>query len=77
MSIIEQVFKGVLKSDKIEDKTAFKILSRKDAFKKALALAKRQDIIIITGKGSENSIVRANGKKEHWNDTKEMQKLLS
>lgn len=77
MSIIEQVFEGVLQTDKIEGKTAFKILSRKDAFKKALALAKRQDIIIITGKGSENSIVRANGKKENWNDTKEMQKLLS
>ena len=61
---------------KIEDVNAWKILSRREAFKKALAIAQKQDIIIITGKGSESSIMRANGVKENWNDTEEILKLL-
>jgi UDP-N-acetylmuramoyl-L-alanyl-D-glutamate--2,6-diaminopimelate ligase len=74
--IIDEVFNGVLEAGKEENKNAWRILSRRDAFKKALDLAQKQDIIIITGKGSESSIVRAGGVKENWNDTEEILKLL-
>ena len=74
--IIDAVFSGVTEAGKIEDVNAWKILSRREAFKKALAIAQKQDIIIITGKGSESSIMRANGVKENWNDTEEILKLL-
>jgi UDP-N-acetylmuramoyl-L-alanyl-D-glutamate--2,6-diaminopimelate ligase len=74
--IIDEVFKGVLESGKKENKNAWRILSRKEAFQKAIDLAQKQDIIIITGKGSETSIVRAKGVKENWNDTEEILKLL-
>jgi UDP-N-acetylmuramoyl-L-alanyl-D-glutamate--2,6-diaminopimelate ligase len=76
-SIIDEVFSGVVEAGKIENTNAWRILSRREAFKKALAIAQKQDIIVITGKGSESSIIRANGVKENWNDTEEILKLLS
>ena len=75
-AIIDEVFSGVLEAGKVENQNAWRILSRIEAFKKALDLAQREDIIIITGKGSETSIMRANGVKENWNDTEEILKLL-
>jgi UDP-N-acetylmuramoyl-L-alanyl-D-glutamate--2,6-diaminopimelate ligase len=74
--IIDEVFAGVLESEKQENKNAWRILSRREAFKKAIELAHSEDIIIITGKGSETSIMRAGGVKENWNDTEEILKLL-
>ena len=75
-SIIDEVFSGVLEAGKIENTNAWRIVSRREAFKKALDLTQKQDIIIITGKGSETSIMRRNGFKENWNDTEEILKLL-
>ena len=75
-AIIDEVFSGVLEAGKIENQNAWRIASRREAFKKALDLAQKQDIIIITGKGSETSIIRAGGVKENWNDTEEILKLL-
>jgi|694.fasta_scaffold00955_28 UDP-N-acetylmuramoyl-L-alanyl-D-glutamate--2,6-diaminopimelate ligase len=75
--IIDKVFSGVVEASKIENKNAWRILSRLEAFQKALDLAQKEDIIIITGKGSETSIIRANGVKESWNDAEEILKLLS
>lgn len=74
--IIDAVFAGVIEAGKIENTNAWRIVSRREAFKKALDLAQKQDIIIITGKGSETSIMRAGGVKENWNDTEEILKLL-
>jgi len=75
-AIIDEVFSGVLEAGKIENENAWKIVSRREAIIKALALAQKQDVIIITGKGSETSIMRAKGIKENWNDTEEILKLL-
>lgn len=75
-AIIDEVFAGVLEAGKEENKNAWRILSRRDAFKKALELSQNEDIIIITGKGSETSIIKAGGVKENWNDTEEILKLL-
>jgi UDP-N-acetylmuramoyl-L-alanyl-D-glutamate--2,6-diaminopimelate ligase len=75
-SIIDEVFSGVLESGKIENTNAWKVLSRREAIAKALTLAQKEDVIIVTGKGSETSIMRAKGEKEYWNDTEEILKLL-
>jgi len=45
-----------------------KILDRREAINKALSLAKKNDIVIITGKGCESWICVANGKKIKWDD---------
>jgi UDP-N-acetylmuramyl-tripeptide synthetase len=56
-----------------------KILDRREAIKRALKLAKLNDIVIITGKGRESWICVAEGKKIPWDDgqvvKEEFQKL--
>jgi len=49
---------------------AKKILDRKEAIKTAINLAKPNDIVIITGKGSEPWMCLKNGKKIPWDDRK-------
>ncbi len=63
MSIINQVAEGA------EGDTE-KILDRRKAIKKALTIAKKNDTVIITGKGSESWIQVENGKKIPWDDRK-------
>lgn len=47
-----------------------KILDRREAIRKALNLAKQNDIIIITGKGCEPWMVVAGNRKTPWDDRK-------
>ena len=49
---------------------AKKVLDRKDAIKQAIKSAKPEDVVIITGKGSEPWMCVANGKKIPWSDKK-------
>lgn len=62
MTIIEEVAKGVPRGapksrPKIEGKTFWKILDRRQAVHKAFSLAKRGDIVLLTGKGHEEVMV--------------------
>ncbi|MBI2045967.1 MAG: UDP-N-acetylmuramyl-tripeptide synthetase [Parcubacteria group bacterium] len=45
-----------------------KIANRREAIRHAISLAKTGDTVIITGKGTDPFIMRANGVKEPWND---------
>lgn len=63
LEIINQVAKGA-------GKEAEKILDRREAINKALSLAQKGDIIIITGKGSEPWMCVKGGKKIPWSDKK-------
>jgi UDP-N-acetylmuramoyl-L-alanyl-D-glutamate--2,6-diaminopimelate ligase len=54
---------------KIQD-TIYEILDRREAINKALSLAKKDDIVIITGKGCEPWMCVAHGKKIPWDDRK-------
>jgi len=60
--IIDQVASQVNKNK------LYKILDRRAAIKKALELAGKNDLILITGKGAEQAICLANDKKMPWDD---------
>lgn len=63
LEIMEQV------ASQIEEGREYHIvIDRKEAIKKALELAKPEDVVIITGKGSEPLMCLANGKKIPWDD---------
>jgi UDP-N-acetylmuramoyl-L-alanyl-D-glutamate--2,6-diaminopimelate ligase len=47
---------------------AEKIVDRKEAIESSIKLAKKGDVVIITGKGSEPWMCLANGKKIPWDD---------
>lgn len=56
MEIIKQVSAGALTAGKILDKNLFEILDRRDAIAKALGMAKKGDLVLVTGKGSEQAM---------------------
>ncbi|NIA18287.1 MAG: UDP-N-acetylmuramyl-tripeptide synthetase, partial [Actinobacteria bacterium] len=74
--IIGQVAEGALDKGKKLDKDLFKITDRREAIKKALTLAQENDIVLITGKGSEQAICVANGEKISWDDRAVVRELL-
>lgn len=53
-----------------------KILNRREAIKAALTLARPDDIVVITGKGSETSMSVTGGRKIPWSDKAIIEELL-
>lgn len=73
--IIDEVFAGVLEEGKIEGENAHRVFDRKAAIKKALGLAHEGDVVLITGKGAEETM--AVGKERiKWNDKRVIEDLL-
>jgi UDP-N-acetylmuramoyl-L-alanyl-D-glutamate--2,6-diaminopimelate ligase len=75
--IISQVVFGAEKEGKKINIDLFKILDREEAIAKAISLAKEGDMVLITGKGSEQAICVADGKKIPWDDREVVKKVLS
>ncbi|MBI2459864.1 MAG: UDP-N-acetylmuramyl-tripeptide synthetase [Parcubacteria group bacterium] len=75
--IIDQVVAGALKAGKIENKNLFKIEDRRQAIKRALFLARADDLVLITGKGSEQAICLADGVKIPWDDREVVKEELN
>ncbi len=68
MQIINDVASGAKERGKIEDQNLFLIEDRKEAINKAVGLAEPGDIVLLTGKGSEQAICIAGGKKIPWDE---------
>lgn len=71
--IIEEIYSGIALSvlnshSQPQIQKVYKIIDRRAAIKMALELAKENDIVIITGKGSESFIHVGDGKKIPWSD---------
>lgn len=75
--IIGQVAAGALAAGKTENKNLFKIDDRREAIRKALALAQAGDIVLITGKGSEQAICVSDGQKIPWDDREAVREELN
>ncbi|HNU90180.1 MAG TPA: UDP-N-acetylmuramyl-tripeptide synthetase [bacterium] len=75
--IIEQVAVGAEYAGKERNKNLFTILDRREAIAKALSLAKKGDIVLITGKGSEQAICLAAGRKMPWDDRQVVREELA
>jgi UDP-N-acetylmuramoyl-L-alanyl-D-glutamate--2,6-diaminopimelate ligase len=72
--IIIEVFSGVIKNKK-ENENAWRILDRRKAIKKALQFAKPGDIVVVTGKGAEETMA-VGEKRILWNDPKVIREIL-
>lgn len=79
VKIIEEVAsgvpRGVAKEPKVSNKNFFKILDRREAIKKAIEMAYKDDIVIITGKGAEECMVVGH-EKIPWSDRRIAKDLL-
>ena len=76
VAIINQVAVGAAMHGKTDGETLFRIVDRKEGIAKALSLARPGDIVLITGKGSEQVMVVKGGRKIPWNDQETVRKLL-
>lgn len=74
MEIIEQVAKGAenisIDQPNQHKSVVYKILNRREAIKKALFSAKKDDVVVITGKGCEPWLHLEKGKKIPWDERK-------
>ena len=80
MEIIENVAYGAteckMQNVKCKMVELIKILERREAIGKALMEAQEGDLVLITGKGSEQAMCAANGKKIPWDDRAVVRELL-
>ena len=74
--IINEVAKGAEEGGKEENKNLFKILDRKKAIERAIGLADAGDLVLLTGKGCEQAIVMAGGKKTPWDEREVIREIL-
>ncbi len=75
LEIMNEVKKGILQSGFLEQNLKM-ILDRREAIKQALKQAKKGDVVIATGKGSEEWIRWEKGRKESWNERKVFEEEL-
>lgn len=66
--IIDQVAAGAQQAGKIEGANLFSILDRTQAIQKAINIAQSGDVVLLTGKGAEQAMCIAGGKKVKWDD---------
>ena len=76
MEIIKQVSVGAQEVGKKIDVDLFEILDRSEAIKKALLMAREGDLVLITGKGSEQAMCVAGGKMVFWDDREVVRSFL-
>ncbi|MEK7653478.1 MAG: UDP-N-acetylmuramoyl-L-alanyl-D-glutamate--2,6-diaminopimelate ligase [Patescibacteria group bacterium] len=74
--IIDQVASGALSGGMVLGQNLFKILDRREAIRKAISLAKPGDLVLLTGKGAEQAICVADGKKIPWDERGVVREIL-
>jgi len=74
--IAEMLAIGARKAGKKDGETLFVIVDREKAIKKAIGLAKMNDEVAITAKGTEPCIVVDKGQKVPWSDREAVRKIL-
>lgn len=57
LKIIEEIAEGAEKAGKVKDKDLFFIHKREDAVQKAVDLARKDDVVLLLGKGEETVII--------------------
>ncbi|MFZ2310654.1 MAG: UDP-N-acetylmuramyl-tripeptide synthetase [Patescibacteria group bacterium] len=75
--IIDQVAVGAEMAGKKPNVSLFKIMDRREAIFQALSLAEEGDLVLITGKGAEQYICLADGKKIAWDDRRIVREELA
>jgi len=68
LAILDEIDRRIREADPEKAKRVYKIIDRKEAVQKAFELARPGDVVIGTGKGSEEWIHVAEGKKVPWNE---------
>ncbi len=76
LEIAQMLAQGARESGKKDDTDLFVVVDRFKGIQKAFSLAKENDIVVITAKGTEPYIAVANGEKIPWNDRTVVREIL-
>jgi len=76
MQIIDDVADAVVLAGKRDGVDLYRILDRQEAIDFAMKIAEPDDLVLITGKGSEPVMAVAQGKKIPWDDRVATRKAL-
>jgi len=74
--IINDVSAGAIEAGKELNTDLYKIEDRKEAIAKALSLANENDLVLVTGKGSEQAMAVADGQYIPWDDREVIREWL-
>ncbi|MBT5808169.1 UDP-N-acetylmuramyl-tripeptide synthetase [Candidatus Uhrbacteria bacterium] len=77
MQIINDVADAAVGAGMKDGVNVFRILDRQEAIDYAIKIAEPNDLVLITGKGSEPVMAVANGKKVPWDDRQAARKSLT
>jgi len=80
LNIINEIEEGIRvnpRSHPRKSASIYKIIDRREAIEKALSIAKKDDVVILTGKGGEVWMCIENGKKIPWNEKRIVEELLT
>jgi len=78
--ILRQISSGLLQTPNTKfqvPNSYYKILDRGEAIAKAVLLARENDIVVVTGKGSEDWIHVRGGRRVPWNEKKVVEEALA
>ena len=76
MNIINDIDKGIAERIK-KFKPVYKIPDRRDAIRKALLVAKKDDAVLLTGKGGEVWMCIEKGRKIAWNERHVVETIIA
>lgn len=76
MGIINEMADMLVETGKRDGDALFRVLDRQEGIEKAVQLAVPGDIVLVTGKGSEQAMCVANGEKIPWDDRVAVRKAL-
>lgn len=75
--IAKNIHEGIDRAQNKKVTTIETVLNRKDALKRAIEIAEPNDVVLITGKGSEQFLVLPNNERIAWDDRKIVRELLN
>jgi len=75
-TIVRDVAAGAREAGKRDGVDLFEILDRREAIAKAIGLAEDGDLVLVTGKGCEQAMVVAGGRKIPWDDRTELRRAI-
>jgi UDP-N-acetylmuramoyl-L-alanyl-D-glutamate--2,6-diaminopimelate ligase len=68
MAIIDAIADGAKAAGAVEGRSVLRIRPRADAIRAAIRAAQVGDVVLLAGKGHENTILGPNGREDPWNE---------
>lgn len=76
LQIAEMLAAGAREAGKKDGEGLFVVVDRRQGIEKAISLARENDVVVVTAKGTEPYIAVANGQKIPWDDRKVAREIL-